>query len=255
MDKIKLFGMGIAMWCFFSSVHCSPAHAYRPFTTEDAGVAGKGVVQMELSWDYIRWDNGDEENNFLLVPIYGITERIELSFEIPYMFLDPEEESSEDGLGDVTIAGKFLLIEESEVNPAFTLKAGIKTQSGDEEKGLGSGDPDYSNVAVVSKTIDDFQLHGMLGYTFVGNDNDEALRDFYLYGIGIDYGLTETFHLVAEVAGNRNPDRTSDDDPSGGLIGAIYSVSEHIAIDGGVRFGFNDAAPDWSITIGMSVTF
>jgi hypothetical protein len=37
--------------------------AYRPLGTEDAGVAGKGVGQMEISWDYLKW-NGDEEHLF-----------------------------------------------------------------------------------------------------------------------------------------------------------------------------------------------
>lgn len=31
--------------------------AYRPLETEDAGVAGKGVVQAEYSWDYLELAN------------------------------------------------------------------------------------------------------------------------------------------------------------------------------------------------------
>lgn len=251
----RILGIIIAIGFIFAA-H-SPVYAYRPFATEDAGVAGKGVAQLEISWDHLKWDNHDKENNFLLVPIYGITDRIELSVEIPYMFHNPEsgEENSEDGLGDINIVGKFLLIEEGEKTPAFTIKAVLKTSSGDYERGLGSGDKDYSIVAAASKTIGDFQLHGMFGYTFVGDNGDENIQDIYLYGIGLDYGLTENFHLVAEIAGNRHSDRTSDNDPVSGLVGATYKISEHLTIDGGIRFGFNDAMPDWNTTLGMSITF
>lgn len=33
---------------------CPLCLAYRPLTTEDAGVAGKGVAQLEMSWDYLK---------------------------------------------------------------------------------------------------------------------------------------------------------------------------------------------------------
>ncbi len=146
---------GIIMTIGFIFAAHSPVYAYRPFATEDAGVAGKGVAQLEVSWDSLEWEDGKKENNLLFVPIYGITERIELSVEIQYMFHDPKGEDvlDQDGIGDINIVGKFLLIEEGERNPAFTIKAVLKTQTGDAGKGLGSGDKDYSIVAAVSKTI------------------------------------------------------------------------------------------------------
>ena len=51
------------------SMIIAPALAYRPFGTEDAGVAGKGVIQFEGSWDYLRWNDGMIEKNYLFVPI------------------------------------------------------------------------------------------------------------------------------------------------------------------------------------------
>lgn len=229
--------------------------AYRPFVTEDAGVAGKGVVQLEVSWDYLNWDNGDKENVFLLVPIYGITERIELSLEIPYLMRNPKEGKSERGIGDINIVGKFLLFGEKDIYPAFTIKGVVKTNSGEEEKGLGSGDWDYSLVAVTSKSLGDFLLHAMLGYTFVGNNGNENIRDIYLYGIAVDYGLTKRFHIVSEIAGNRHPDKEADNDPVSALLGITYAISEKLTLDSGVRYGFNDSVPKWNFLIGMSLTF
>lgn len=229
--------------------------AYRPFATEDAGVAGKGVAQLEISWDYLKWGNNDRENVILFVPIYGITDRIELSVEIPYLFHNPEGDESIDGVGDINLVGKFLIFEEKDLMPAFTLKGAVKTKSGDEKKGLGSGDIDYSLVGVASKGFGILTLHAMLGYTFVGDNGDENIRNIYLYGVAGDYGLTEKFHVVAEITGNRHPDRRSPDDPVSGLLGITYKVSDKVTLDGGVRRGFNDSAPRWNTTIGISMTF
>lgn len=229
--------------------------AYRPFITEDAGVAGKGVIQFEGSWDYLSWDNDDKENVFLLVPIYGITERIELSLEIPYLLHNPQEEKSERGIGDINIVGKFLLFEEKDLYPAFTVKGVVKTDSGNEDKGLGAGDWDYSVAAVTSKTIGDFMFHAMLGYTFVGDNSDENISNIYLYGIAVDYSFTERLHLVSEIAGNRHPDRSEDRDPISGLLGITYAISEKIILDSGIRYGFNDSVPKWNFLMGVSITF
>lgn len=219
------------------------------------GVAGKGATQFEVSWDYLKWGNGDKEDIFLFVPIHGITDRIELSLEIPYLFHNPKEENSESGVGDINIVGKFLISEEKDFYPVFALKGVIKTDSGNEKKGLGSGDWDYSLVAAISKGFGDLILHAMLGYTFVGDNGDKNIRNIYLYGIAADYGFTKKFHVVSEIAGNRHPDRREKKNPQSGLLGVTYAISEKLILDTGIRFGFNNSAPKWNIFTGISITF
>ncbi len=235
--------------------YASSSFAYRPLATEDAGVAGKGAAQLEMSWDHSEWWNNDQENSFLFVPIYGLTRRIELSCEIPYMIHHPKEGESHDGFGDVNLVGKFLLFEETAVRPSTVLKGVLKTSSGDKEEGLGSGTTDYSVVAAFSKNFSLLAIHAMLGFTDTEKTTDQDTRDIYLYGIALDYGLTEKWHLVTEFSGNRHPDRQSDDDPKGILLGVTYKVNENVTWDGAVRWGLNDSVPDWNITTGVSLTF
>lgn len=229
--------------------------AYRPFATEDAGIAGKGVAQVEMSWDYIKWDNGDRENVPLFVPIYGITQNVELSLEVPYLFHTPEGGKNHNGLGDINLVGKVLMVEERDAYPAFTVKGVVKTDSGDEGKGLGSGDRDYSLVAVASKDLGDLAWHTMLGYIVVGDNGDENIRNIHLYGLAVDYGFTESSYIIAEVSGYRHPDRRSKEDPISGLFGTTYKVSDNVILDGAIRFGFNNSTPDWCVSTGTSLTF
>ena len=230
--------------------------AYRPLGTEDAGVAGKGVAQTEMSWDYLKWKNDDVEQLFMLVPIYGLTDNLELSVEIPYMFHNPKTGGSEEGIGDINVVAKYLLIQEGDKNPAFAVKAAVKMDNGDFDKGLGSGDKEYSLFAVASKSIGQVTVHGQVGYTWVGGRKDENLRDITLYGIAFDYAVAEPLHILAEINGNRHPDRTSEeDDPRNALAGLTYKVSDNLTLDAGYRWGLSDSVPDWSTTLGVSITY
>ncbi|MBI4412630.1 MAG: transporter [Deltaproteobacteria bacterium] len=230
-------------------------HAYRPFAVEDAGVAGKKTAQLEVSWDYLKWENGDQESFLLLVPVYGVTSWLEMSLEIPWMFHDIDKEDVHAGIGDISTAAKFLLLNEKKKCPSVVLKGVVKTNSGNADHGLGSGDLDYGVVAAASKTFGRFTLHAMFGYTFVGDNNDPDIRNIFGYGLAADYGVTEKFHVVAEVNGKRHPDRTVNRQPLDGLLGVIYTVSDHVTLDGGVRIGFNDSVPDVNTTLGATFTF
>lgn len=229
--------------------------AYRPLATEDTGVAGKGVAQLEVSWDTMRWATHDHESVLLLVPIYGVTERLELSTEVPFMWHDPYEGDASQGLGDINLVAKWLLLPEHDARPAVALKGVVKTTTGDEDQGHGSGDCDYTLVGVASKGWGDFTMHAMFGYTFVGNRADPNLRDIVLFGTAVDYSFTPAWHVLAEFSGNRHPDRTATDHPLAGFVGMTYALAPRVILDGGVRLGLNDAMPDWNLTMGSTITF
>lgn len=241
---------GIALATFPTS-----ALAYRPLTTEDAGVAEQGVAQLELSWDYLRWGHGDYEQALLFVPIYGLTPRIEVSAEIPMMIHHLEEGHRGGGLGDISLVGKVLLVPEGARRPALTFKGVVKTPSGDETRGFGSGDWDYSVVGVASKSIGEATLHAMVGYTLIGDNGNDDIRNVGLFGVALDYRVTDAWHIVTEVGGNRHPDRTTTEDPMSALTGVIYTVSPHLTIDSALRVGLNDATSGWSVTTGASIAF
>lgn len=232
------------------------AFAYRPFTTEDAGVAGAGVYQLEYSWDYVKWRNGDKEEILLFVLIYGISENIELSAEIPYMFHNPGDGGHQDGIGDINLVGKYLLLNQSGWVPCLTLKGIVKIDTGDEEKGLGSGYREYSLSGVATEQFEKLAIHAMAGFIVNENNGNDNIRDItYQFGIALDYKLSSRLSIVSEVNTYRHPDRSVKDNPASILVGLIYFISEKIAVDGGVRFGLNDPAPRWSSTMGITLTF
>jgi len=232
------------------------AYAYRPFMTEDADVAGKGVFQTEMSWDYLKWKNGDVDNVFLLVsPIYGPTESLELSAEIPYIMHQPKDGNEERGAGDINLVAKQIVYRETETIPLLCLKGIAKLDTGDYGKGLSfNGDKDYSLLIVASKAAKQFQFLAQYGYDWIGKRNNQELRDITVYGFAADCGITEPFHLVAEVYGNQNPVR-GEKDIANLLTGFTYKVNEHLILDASYRRGLTETSLDWGTGVGLAMEF
>lgn len=229
--------------------------AYRPFTTDDAGVVGKGAMQSELSWDQVRQHQGDETNAVLYTLLYGPFERVELSVGLPYMWEAPHHGANANGIGDITLAAKWLLRDETPAFPACALKGLLKTESGDAQDGLGSGATDYEVFGLVSKELGAVIAHGAFGYGLIGDYGNVRKRNIYLYGVALDYGLAAGWHLGAEISGNRNPARGTSKDPTVALIAVRYEVSETLILDSALRFGLNRAAPELQWSLGLSLAY
>lgn len=235
--------------CMWNTVYA------RPLGTEDCGMPGKGGSQLEVSWDYLKWKNDDREHIYLIKPTFGLTDMFSLSLEVPYLVHNPDAGSPEEGIGDINLVGKYLLITEGENHPAFAVKGIVKFDNGDYDNGLGSGDKDYTLVAVATKSFGNAAFHANFGYTRIGDNKDENLRDITLFGFAVDYTVTEPVHLLAEINGNRHPDRTETEDPRSALLGVTYKVSEKLTLDGAYRWGLSNSYPEWCTTVGATITF
>lgn len=233
------------------------ALAYRPLNTEDSGVASKGVIQGELSYDYLKWKNGATDQTILFVaPIYGLAENLELSIEIPYIFHTAAGVRSE-GLGDINLVGKYVLLwDDYESKSALlTLKGATKLNSGDQKKGLGQGDVEYSLSTVLSKAVNDtITLHSQLGYAIATDKQNPDLRNHYFYGLAADLAVTKPLHVLAELTDSQNPDRTQSHQ-SLALIGFTYEVSKRFTLDVSFKKGLNAASPDWGAGVGGTLEF
>lgn len=230
-------------------------YAYRPFITEDAGVAGEGVAQLELSYDYITWSGDENEGQILCVPIYGAWERGEFSLEVPYLFHNFSDTGYVRGSGDINLVGKLLVMNENRWIPTGVIKGVVKTDSGNMNSGLGSGYFDYTIAGVLTKSFENLMLHLTFGWTLIGHGKDDELRNIYLYGAGVDYSLIEKLHLVAEITGNRHPDRSVSEEQVQSALGMIYVLNKSLSFDTAFRAGLSRVSPLWSTTLGLTLSY
>lgn len=236
--------LSILIFGFIFSSNIILASKQRPMITENASVNGKGVLQFEFGFDHLQWDKNYKERLFMLTPFYGLTEDIELSFDIPYQFHPAHRE-----IGNINFNSEILLFGEQEKTPSFSFKGSIKFPSGNFEKGLGSGNTDYSLFTTVSKNMQNISVHAMIGYCFVGGTNT---RNIFIGGISVSCALTDRLHIFSEIAGNRHPDRSINTDPLSGLVGTAYQLNENLLIDFSTRIGFNKMMPDLTASTGFT---
>lgn len=250
MQKIRHY----VFVCLFLILLHYPAIAYRPFSTEDAGVAGAKIFQLELSHDYIQWSRDQKDSGFLLVPVFGVSDEAELSLEIPFVSVQPAAGQHEEGIGDINFALKYLLRDTGKSQ--ISLKSFVKWNNGDYTRGLGTGDKDYHVSVAFSENLKFGILHAQAGITFVGKKNNPDLQDIKMYGLALDVPLAEKVNGVLEFAGNEHPDKTSPVSHfSTFLFGATYTFSPKAVFDVGVRYGLTRVSPDFSVTTGTSFGF
>lgn len=227
----------------------------RPINTDNAFILDKGTFTASIGTVFTRADNGDKETDLNIDLGYGIIDQLGITMDIPIVFSDPKEGKNEEGLGDISIRPEFFLIKEYEYIPAVSFAYTIKTQSGSKSRGLGSGENDHSLSLQFSKDFSPLNFHFNLGYTFIGQSRGEAVDDIIFYNLASEYSLNDKLTLVGELIGDTNSDPKDSKNPLEALIGFIYSINNHAALDFGIGGGFNRASPDMRATIGLTYQY
>ena len=231
----------------------SISYAARLLSTDDAGVVKARHMEVEAGFEYVK--QADKENNLTLCIKYGLIEKLDLGVEVPYQFIDISEGNKVEGIGDIQITTKYNFLDETETLPALALSCVVKTKTGDTNKGLGSGEIDYSLNGIITKEIGDFTTHANLGYTFVGEPESEDLDDIFSYGLSVEYPLIESLNMVGEITGETTFDGDFDDNPFSGLIGFNCILNKRLCFDVGIGFQISKASPDYKIVTGLTLAF
>ena len=127
------------------------AYAGRPLATDDAGVVDKGHFEMEAGLEYA--NQTDKEVGLSLVIKRGMLDNLDLGIEIPYTFIDFAEGATSDGFGDINLSAKLNLLKEQDNLPAMAVSFQLKTDSGNDDKSLGTGKREYAVNYIASKSI------------------------------------------------------------------------------------------------------
>lgn len=259
----KRYSRLVVVMAFSMLLGTAPAFGGHPLITDDTGTQGKGKTQIELTGQY---DHDDEkgvksENWEAKAALsYGLFDSLDLVFEAPYSWTstkDAEGTIRNDGPADLSVAVKWRFFEREGLS--FALKPSVTLPTGDEDKGLGSGRSSYGITTIATYSKDPWAFHLNLGIAHndykLQADEDANRRDIWNASFATEFQVAKGVRLVANVGTERNSDVESDTHPAFALGGIIFSLSESIDIDAGIKWGLNGPEPDISLLAGLAFRF
>lgn len=245
------------------SLLASSAYAAHPLITDDTGTQGKGKLQIEINGEYAV--DKEKERGITVIEkaselsatlSYGISDTVDIVLGIPYQWIRVKEDrhavADENGVSDIALEAKWRFYERDGLS--LGLKPGITLPTGDDENGLGTGKVTYGIFFIGTKEVEPWAFHLNLGYTRNENKADEG-RDVWHASLAGMHEIVKDLQLVANIGVESNPDKGSHTSPAFILGGLIYSVSERLDIDFGIKTGLNKPETDYAVLAGLARRF
>jgi len=175
------------------------------------------------------------------------------------------------GLGDIDWALRYAAVHEKGAIPEVTLNVNAKSDTGDADRGLGTGFWNVGTGVSLVKTIDHVVVFGSLGYTWTLEEGDVDLGssisgdvdpgDHILYAVGTGVSLNDRVSFSMAMAGaairrtevNGSEIRGSGLDINSLQFTTTVQLAKRVYLEPFVGFGLTDEAADFSV--GVSVPF
>ncbi|HSV98800.1 MAG TPA: transporter [Sedimentisphaerales bacterium] len=155
------------------------------------------------------------------------------------------------GLGDVVLKGRYYAVEQHGWIPFIDLVASVKIPTADEDKGLGTGELDFTGMVELAYRLGDSGWTALAeaGYTFVGEPSDMEVDNRFLYGVGLAYELDPQTTVSGYLDGRTAIFRGNEDALSILLIGE-YKYRPQSSLTALLEIGLTNGSPDVGITLG-----
>ena len=219
------------------------------FLIEEAYNQEAGVVQ-HIFTGLSGYRGDDRELDFSFTQEWPVfSQAHQLSYTIPYSFLDSDSMENQSGLGDVMLNYRYQLFHDAGESPAVAPRISLLFPSGDDDRGMGSGVFGYQFNLPISKTLSDrTYVNVNLGATYLpdvgfefSNGRHPHGRDLLHFNLGASliHALTENVHLMLEAAANFEEELEERSTVAGGRARVNRSRTNDVVISPGIRWAHN----------------
>jgi len=163
--------------------------------------------------------------------------------------------TTDSGLGDIILRGRYYVIEESTILPLIALIGKIKFPTADADRGLGTGEFDEGIGVELTKSLSDRWLAYLDGgYTLIGDAPGTDFRNQWWYDVGIGYDVTDHVHMSVFYEEYRAL-VTSVNNARDLLALANYIVNDTVRVTGSALVGLSNGAPNYGFGVGVRLQF
>jgi hypothetical protein len=194
---------------------------------------------------YLGWGDVTLTIPYLDIPENGVT----------FVGGTPESDGTStggSGLGDIILKGRLYAVEQDGLLPFIDLVGSVKFPTADPDKGLGTGELDFTVLSEFTWRLGDSPWLALadFGYTFVGKPDDMDVKNRWLYSAGLAYELNPQLTLSGYLDG-RTAIFEGNTDPLSVLVLGQYKIYPDLRFDTMLEFGLNKGAPDFGVTLGL----
>lgn len=158
------------------------------------------------------------------------------------------------GLGDIVAAATYNAYYNSASKFGMDLTGKVKLGTADRDKGLGTGEHDYSIGVDLFKSLDRYTLFGGVGYTTYGSSSFISLDDAFSVNLGALYRLSD--RSSAGLALDARERVSASSGPQRELTAFMtHELSKSWKAQGYVLKGFADGSPDWGVGAHATMAF
>jgi hypothetical protein len=156
------------------------------------------------------------------------------------------------GLGDIILKGRWYAIEQQGLLPFIDLVGSVKFPTADPDKGLGTGEPDFTILSEYTWRLGDSPWFALaeLGYTFVGKPSDLDVKNRWLYSVGLACEVTPQLTISGYLDG-RTAVFEGNENPLSVLLFGQYKFRPDLCFDSMFEIGLTDGSPDFGVTLGL----
>ncbi|UCD56226.1 MAG: hypothetical protein JSV16_10340 [Candidatus Hydrogenedentota bacterium] len=273
----------ILVWASLSLVFLFPsftkclAQEYYILDTEEAFTVGQGNLQAEIEFGITKQPDASELYNLPRLRLtYGLSEWADVEFEYEYLVVRGTDfiefdggktnvDHDDEGTGDLRIRLKVVPYEFGPHRMGFQFVT--KLPNADQGKGLGTNETDFTWQVLLSSDLGRLRTHLNAGVAVLGDPSrNRNQNDFFVWGIGGEYALSDSLTLMGEVEGS-----TAAEHGTAGFTENIAENSEgnararvRLALTGPIGAwrwgvsgfkGVNSHTEDWGAQFGLSRTW
>lgn len=246
---------GFKIYALFGLIgFASPVEAGPPFITDDPGTAERGSFEFRMGFagEFAKGDDALAAPELELA--YGATERLELAIGTALNHGLPSGATNQSGFADLTFGAKYRLVDQAFGAPfSLTVAPSITAPTGSEGKGFSDGEWAGRMPIIIGLEAGAWSFAAEAGWnkTFDGSGRSGEMIDT---GFLIQNQVSERFNLGAEING------THERAPGGvsawiATFGAIYDLTDSVAVMGNIGAGLDTHAPDTMATLILQIVF
>jgi hypothetical protein len=226
----------------------------RPDVTNGTHIVDIGLLQIEFGGQYTRSSPSQHGFGSPFTARVGLFDWLELRAGTDGLLVQSDPVGGRvAGLGNLQLGAKLRLWADPGGVPVLSVLPTVNLPTASEEKGLGSGQADYT---VAWLTGADIGRHGHVdvnyGIGVIGAGDGEGHFVQHLVSISASLAASDNWNPYLE--GFWFSRQAVD---GGGVaamdVGAIYELGARFAVDGGVQFGVTGSAPGFAAFGGLSV--